>query len=236
MGRGSGSWGCPLAHVIHPVGAFPWRQEEVPLLVLIRRTHFWLAWWIPVHNSPKVMSVPGLQMRKQSHQHHPARQQLKCSLAFSAAALSSPQSLPACCCSTFSPLGQSEKHKPECRGISVLEKQHPPRHRDTGTSSTHTGCQQLSPRSLHLWKGQQGCPAVPNQAQPSRCGVPISPPQPPTSSSTEMRLKRLSNDTLIGTRKYQVPASLLGDSGMKVRSRLYIHKATLKSHCHWCVP
>lgn len=148
MGRGSGSWRCPLAPVIHPVGGFPWRQEEVPLLVLIHRTHFWLAWWIPVHNSPKAMSVPGLQMRKQSHQRHPARQPLKGSLAFCAAAPSSPQSLPACCCSTFSPLGQSEKHKRECRGVSVLEKQPPPQtqgHRDVmhtrGTSnSAHDPC------------------------------------------------------------------------------------------------
>lgn len=156
MGRGSGSWRCPLAPVIHPVGGFPWRQEEVPLLVLIHRTHFWLAWWIPVHNSPKAMSVPGLQMRKQSHQRHPARQPLKGSLAFCAAALSSPQSLPACCCSTFSPLGQSEKHKRECRGVSVLEKQPPPpRHRDTGTSCTHV-VPATQPTILALMEGPAG--------------------------------------------------------------------------------
>ena len=65
------------------------------------------------------------------------------------------------------------------------------------------------------------------------CGVPISPPQPPDISSTEVRLKQLSNDTLIGTRKYQVLAPLLGDSGMKVRSRLYAHKPTLQSHCRF---
>lgn len=169
MGRGSGSWGCPLAPVIHPVGGFPWRQEEVPLLVLIHRTHFWLAWWIPVHNSPKAMSVPGLQMRKQSHQHHPARQQLKGSLAFCAATLSSPQSLPACCCSTFS-LWANQKNTNVNVGESVYSKSNPPP--QTQGRHAHTWCQQLSPRSLHLWKGQQGCPTVPDQAQPSRCGTP----------------------------------------------------------------
>lgn len=155
MGRGSGSWGCPLAPVIHPVGGFPWRQEEVPLLVLIHRTHFWLAWWIPVHNSPKAMSVPGLQMRKQSHQHHPARQQLKGSLAFCAAALSSPQSLPACCCSTFS-LWANQKNTNVNVGESVYSKSNPPP--QTQGRHAHTWCQQLSPRSLHLWKGQAGLP------------------------------------------------------------------------------
>lgn len=145
MGRGSGSWGCPLAPVIHPVGGFPWRQEEVPLLVLIHRTHFWLAWWIPVHNSPKAMSVPGLQMRKQSHQHHPARQQLKGSLAFCAATLSSPQSLPACCCSTFS-LWANQKNTNVNVGESVYSKSNPPpRHRDVmhthgASNSAHDPC------------------------------------------------------------------------------------------------